>query len=111
MVGGAWFLGGWGLKLFAGDRYEAGNGLLALLAALAAFYLLAETLNQALYALGRGRLAAAGWVVGLLSAALCVLVLRADLIERISISLVVGAAVAALAHVAFYLAMRGRPTA
>jgi len=109
MVGGAWLLGGWGLKLFAGDRYEAGNGLLALLAALAAFYLLAETLNQALYALGRGRLAATGWAVGLLSAALCVLVLRADLIERISVSLVVGAAVAALAQVVFYLATRGRP--
>jgi O-antigen/teichoic acid export membrane protein len=111
MVGGAWLLGGWGLKLFAGDRYEAGNGLLALLAALAAFYLLAETLNQALYALGRGRLAAAGWVVGLLSAALCVLVPRADLIERISLALVVGAAVAALAQVVFYLAARGRPAA
>ena len=109
MVGGAWLLGGWGLKLFAGDRYEAGNGLLALLAALAAFYLLAETLNQALYALGRGRLAATGWVAGLLSAALCVLVLRADLIERISLALVVGAAVAALAQVVFYLATRGRP--
>ena len=111
MVGGAWLLGGWGLKLFAGDRYEAGNGLLALLAALAAFYLLAETLNQTLYALGRGRLAATGWVLGLLSAALCVLVLRADLIERISLALVVGAAVAALAQVVFYLATRGRTAA
>ncbi len=111
MVGGAWLLGGWGLKLFAGNRYEADNSLLALLAALAAFYLLAETLNQALYALGRGRLAAAGWVGGLLSAALCVLVLRADLIDRISVSLVVGAGVAALAQVMFYLAARGRPAA
>jgi O-antigen/teichoic acid export membrane protein len=111
MVGGAWLLGGWGLKLFAGNRYEADNSLLALLAALAAFYLLAETLNQALYALGRGRLAAAGWVAGLLSAALCVLVLRADLIDRISVSLVVGAGVAALAQVMFYLAARGRPAA
>jgi O-antigen/teichoic acid export membrane protein len=97
--------------LFAGNRYEADNSLLALLAALAAFYLLAETLNQALYALGRGRLAAAGWVAGLLSAALCVLVLGADLIVRISVSLVVGAGVAALAQVVFYLAARGRPAA
>src|SRR3712207_6150904 len=103
MVGGAWLLGEWGLKVFAGDRYEADNALLALLAALAAFYLLAETLNQALYALGRGRLAAVGWVAGLLSAALCVLLIRTDLIERISVSLVVGAAVAALAKVVFYL--------
>ena len=97
--------------MFAGNRYEADNGLLALLAALAAFYLLAETLNQALYALGRGRLAAAGWVAGLLSAALCVLVLRAGLIDRISVSLGVGAGVAALAQVVFYLAARGRPAA
>ena len=111
MVGGAWVLGEWGLKLFAGDRYEAESHLLVLLAALAAFYLLAETLNQALYALGRGRLAAVGWVVGLLSAALCVLVLSTGLIDRISISLAVGAAVAALAQVAFYLAARGRPAA
>ena len=111
MVGGAWLLGGWGLKLFAGNRYEADNSLLALLAALAAFYLLAETLNQVLYALGRGRLAAAGWVAGLFSAALCVLVLRAGLIDRISVSLVVGAGVAALAQVVFYLAARGRPAA
>jgi O-antigen/teichoic acid export membrane protein len=111
MVGGAWLLGGWGLKLFAGRDFEADNTLLATLAALAAFYLLSETLNQALFALGRGRLAAAGWVVGLLSAVLCVLVLRTDLIERISLSLVVGAAVAALAQVIFYLIARGRPAA
>ncbi|MBA2618113.1 MAG: hypothetical protein H0U91_08080, partial [Rubrobacter sp.] len=111
MVGGAWLLGGWGLKVFAGDRYEAENTLLVLLAALAAFYLLSETLNQALYALGRGRLAAVGWVAGLFSAALCVFVLRTDLLERISVSLVLGAAVAALAQVVFYLAARGRPAA
>jgi O-antigen/teichoic acid export membrane protein len=109
MVGGAWLLGEWGLKVFAGDRYEAENTLLATLAALAAFYLLSETLTQALYALGRGRLAAVGWTVGLLAAALCVLVLMMGLIERISLSLVVGAAVAALTHIAFYLAVRGRP--
>lgn len=111
MVGGAWVFGEWGLKVFAGDRYEAENTLLILLAALAAFYLLSETLNQALYALGRGRLAALGWVAGLLSAALCVLVLRTDLIERISVSLVIGAAVAALAQVVFYLAARRNPAA
>jgi hypothetical protein len=40
-----------------------------------------------------------------------VLAFRSDLIERISLSLVVGAAVAALAQVVFYLATRGRPAA
>jgi len=111
MVGGAWLLGEWGLKIFAGDRYEAESALLALLAALAAFYLLSETLNQALYALGKGRLAAIGWVAGLLCAALCVLVVDAGLVERISVSLAAGAAVAAAAQVAFYLAARRRPPA
>jgi len=111
MVGGAWLLGEWGLKVFAGDRYEAEGALLALLAALAAFYLLSETLNQALYALGMGRLAAAGWVAGLLSASLCVLVVDLDLVIRIAISLAAGAAVAALAQLSFYLAARRRPSA
>ena len=70
-----------------------------------------ETLNQLLYALGRSRLAALGWLVGLLCAALCLITLRMDLIERISLSLVVGAAVAALAQIGFYLAARRRPDA
>ena len=109
MVGGAWFFGEWGLKVFAGSRYEAEGVLLALLAALAAFYLLSETLNQILYALGRGRLAAAGWVLGLLTAACCVVLLRLELLERISASLLAGATVAALVQVAFYLGVRNRP--
>lgn len=108
MVGGAWLLGEWGLKLFAGSRYEADNSLLALLAALAAFYLLSETLNQALFALGRGRLAALGWAVGLLSAAVCVALLPLDVVERVTYSVTLGALIAALAQVAFYLAVRGR---
>ncbi len=52
MVWGAWILGEWGLKVFAGERYVADNTLLAALAALAAFYLLSETLSQMLFALG-----------------------------------------------------------
>lgn len=109
MVGGAWLLGEWGLRLFAGDRFEADNSLLALLAALAAFYLLSETLNQALFALGQGRLAALGWASGLATAAVLVTLLGGDLLERISLSLVAGAAVAAMAQIGFYLAARGGP--
>jgi O-antigen/teichoic acid export membrane protein len=107
MVGGAWVFGEWGLRLFAGPRFEADNFLLALLAALAAFYLLSETLNQALFALGRGRLAALGWVSGLATSAILVVFLGGGLLERISLSLVAGAAVAALAQIGFYLAARG----
>ena len=110
MVVGAGLFGEWGLKVFAGNPFDAENTFLATLAALAAFYLLSETLNQALFALGRGRLAAAGWAIGLLGAILCLLVLRLDLVERISLSLVAGAAVAAVAQIVFYLAVRGRTT-
>lgn len=107
MVGGAWLFGGWGLRLFAGDRFEAGNGLLALLAALAAFYLVSETLNQALFALGHARLAAGGWISGLLTAVVFVLALGGvDLVERISVSLAAGALVAAASQALFYLVFR-----
>lgn len=111
MVGGAWLFGEWGLKLFAGDRYEAPGALLATLAALAAFYLLSETLNQALFALGRARLAALGWIFGLLAAAVCVALLPLGVVERIAYSVTLGALVAALAQAALYLAARGRSAA
>ena len=109
MVGGAWLLGEWGLKLFAGERYAAENSLLALLAALAAFYLLSETFNQALFALGRAHYAALGWISGLLASVLCLLILQTEVVERISVSLVVGAGTAALAQAVFYLIIRGGP--
>ena len=69
MVGGTWLLGGWGLRLFAGDEFVVGRAVLVALAAMAAFYLLSETVSQGLFALGRGRLAALGWFVGLLASA------------------------------------------
>jgi O-antigen/teichoic acid export membrane protein len=106
MVGGAWTLGEWGLKLFAGERYEAENTLLAALAALAAFYLLSETLNQALFALGRARLAAVGWLLGLGVSVVCVAVLGGDVLYRISYSLTLGALAAAAAQIVFYLVAR-----
>lgn len=109
MVGGAGLFGEWGLRLFAGERYVAENALLALLAALAAFYLLSETLNQALFALGRGHYAAVGWVSGLLASVLCLIFFQTDVVERVSVSLVVGAGVSALAQAVFYLTIRGGP--
>ena len=70
MIGGTWLLGGWGLRLFAGEEFVAGRAVLVALAAMAAFYLLSETVSQGLFALGRGRPAALGWFVGLLAACL-----------------------------------------
>lgn len=112
MVGGAWLLGEWGLRLFAGERYVAENALLVALAALAAFYLLSETLNQALFALGRARLAAVGWTFGLLVSAVCVVAFGlggADVLYRVAYSLTCGTFVAAAAQAVFYLVVRGRP--
>ena len=71
MVGGTWALGEWGIRLFAGSEFDTTRWVLVSLALLAAFYLLAETLSQALFALGHARLAALGWLVGLPVAAAC----------------------------------------
>src|ERR671917_153169 len=49
--------------------FSADRKILVALAAMAAFYILSETLNQALFALERERLAALGWFVGLLASA------------------------------------------
>ena len=108
MVGGAWLLGEWGLRLFA--DFEASRGVLVALAAMAAFYILSETLNQALFALGRERLAAFGWLLGLLASVICVATLNLGVVDRVSFSLTAGAAVAALAQITFYLIARRRPS-
>lgn len=108
MVGGAWLLGEWAVKLVYGSGFSAERGLLATLAALAAFYLLSETLNQALFALGRGRLAAIGWSAGLLVGAVCLVVLQTSpVVDGIAYSLALGAFFAAVAQVVFYLMVRG----
>lgn len=106
MVAGVWLLGEWGIKLFAGPDFETSRGVLVSLALLAAFYLLSETLNQALFALGRARLAALGWLAGLPVAASCLALPVAGLLFRVSLSLALGALAAALAQMIFYLAIR-----
>lgn len=102
----AWTLGEWGLKVFAGPGFDAGRGALAALAALAAFYLLAETINQALLALGHARLAALGWLLGLPVSAVGLVVFRIEVVERVSYSLALGALAAAAFQAVFYLAAR-----
>ena len=107
MVGGTWLLGEWGMGLFAPD-FDAGRGLLVGLAALAAFYILSDMLNQALFARGHGRLAVLGWLVGLPVCGVSLGLPGADVIERVAYSLALGTLAAAASQAAFYLATRER---
>ena len=104
MVVGTWLFGGWGMRLFA--SFGADREVLVALAAMAAFYLLSETLNQGLFALGHGRLAALGWFVGLLASVVCLAALETGIVERVSYSLALGTFVAAVAQAVFYLVTR-----
>ena len=109
MVGGTWALGEWAIRLFAGSEFDTTRWVLVSLALLAAFYLLAETLSQALFALGHARLAALGWLVGLPVAAACMALPVAGLLQRVSFALALGALAAAVAQAAFYMTVRRRP--
>jgi O-antigen/teichoic acid export membrane protein len=108
MVGSTWLLGRWGLRLFAGDEFVVGRAVLVALAAMAAFYLLSETVSQSLFALGRGRLAALGWFSGLLASAACLATLEVGVVERVSYSLTIGTFAAAAAQGFLYLSLRRR---
>jgi O-antigen/teichoic acid export membrane protein len=107
-VGGTWLLGEWGLKIYAGQEFVASSSVLVALAAMAAFYLLSETVSQGLFALGRGRLAAIGWFVGLLVSAACLAALGVGVVERVSYSLAVGTFAAAAMQGMFFLVLRRR---
>jgi O-antigen/teichoic acid export membrane protein len=109
MVGGTWALGEWGIRLFAGSEFDTTGWVLVSLALLAAFYLLSETLNQALFALGHARRAALGWLVGLPVAAACIALPVTGLLQRVSFALALGALAVAVAQAAFYLTVRKRP--
>jgi len=106
MVAGTWMFGEWGLRLFAGAEFDAGPAVLVALATMAAFYLLSDALNQGLFALGRGRLAALGWFVGLLACGVCLAALGFGVVERVAYSLAIGTFVAAVAQGMFYVGMR-----
>src|ERR687897_2106693 len=108
MVGGTWLLGEWGLRLFAGEEFVVDRAVLVALAGMAAFYLLSETVSQGLFALGRGRLAAIGWFVGLLASAACLATLGVGVVERVSYSLAAGTFAATAVQVIFYLVLRRR---
>ena len=109
MLAGTWLLGEWAVGLVYGEAFEADRGLLVTLAALAALYLLSETLNQALFALGRGRVAALGWFVGLPVSVICLATLGVGVVERVAYSLSLGVFAATVAQAALYIALRRRP--
>jgi O-antigen/teichoic acid export membrane protein len=106
MVAGTWMFGEWGLRLFAGAEFDVSLVVLVALATMAAFYLLSDALNQGLFALGQGRLAALGWFVGLLASAVCLTALGVGVVERVAYSLTLGTFVAAVAQGTFYLVTR-----
>ena len=106
MVAGTWLLGEWAMRLLYGPAFEASREVLVALAALAAFYLMSDLLNQALFARNHARLAALGWMAGLPVSAVSLALMRADILERVSYSLALGTLAAAVSHAAFYLATR-----
>ena len=106
MVRGTWMFGEWGLRLFAGADFDASRAVLVALATMAAFYLLSDALNQGLFALGRGRLAALGWFIGLLACGVCLTALGFGVVERVAYSLALGTFVAAVMQGLFYLVTR-----
>ena len=108
MIGGTWLFGEWGLRLFAGEEFVVERVVLVALAAMAAFYLLSETVSQGLFALGRGRLAALGWFGGLLACAVCLATLGVGVVERVSYSLALGTFASAAVQGVLYLALHRR---
>ncbi len=112
MLGGTWVFGEWAIKL-AGRDFNASRGLLMSLAALAAFYLICDLMNQVLFARGLGRLAVTAWVSSLPVVGLLMALLSVQTLYRISISLVVGVVIVAVLQTTFYLlaTRKGRRTA
>ncbi len=88
---------------FFGSEFRLGRGLLTVLAVVAAFYLVAELLNQVLFARGLARLAAMGWLLGICATGLATWLLDgADLLERVSYGLAAGTLSTVLALAAFH---------
>lgn len=106
MVSLTWPLGEWAVKVFAGEGFDASRGVLVLLAALAAFYLLCGLLNQVLFARGLARLSALAWILGLPVSAVCLALFETDLLLRVAGSVVAGIAAVAALQTVFCLASR-----
>jgi len=92
---GVWVLGAPVMDLIFG--FHLGAGLLALVAASAGLFMLAQVAAQGLLAHHADAVVAVGWSVGLV-ATLAALALPGDLATRVAVALCVGSAVAAAAH-------------
>lgn len=82
------------MRLVYGPEYDAGRVELALLAAGVGCYLATSTFSQALLALDRGRIAAAGWVVSSAVFLGAYFVVPGDALMRVAVAFAVGTAVA-----------------
>lgn len=113
LVAGTWLLGEFGMRLLYGPGFAVDRGVLLALAVLAAGYLSCELTSQALFALGRARLAALGWLSGLGVAAVSVALAwpgpgapSAAALSSLSYPLALGAISAFIAQSALYWTAR-----
>lgn len=113
LVAGTWLLGELGMRLLYGAGFDVSRPVLVALAVLAAAYLMCELLSQALFAVGRARLAALGWAAGLVVAAGAFAAAwpgsgapPALALAALSYPLALGAVAAALAQAALYAVAR-----
>jgi O-antigen/teichoic acid export membrane protein len=93
---GAWLLGPTVVKIAFGADFALGRQDLALLAAASCIYLLGLTLSQALIALQQQARVAVGWGVGI-TTLIVVTLLGHDLLLRVELGFLAGAAAAAVA--------------
>ncbi len=106
LVGSVWFFGEFAMSVLYGAGFNVERELLVSLALLAAFYMLCEVLNQALFARSLGWLAALGWASGLPVTGLALALLTGETLHKVSYALALGALAAVMAQTAFYLLAR-----
>ncbi|NUT55771.1 MAG: hypothetical protein HOQ03_07285, partial [Thermoleophilia bacterium] len=95
------------MRLVYGAEYEAGRVELALLGGGVGFYLATSTFSQALLALDRGRIAAAGWVISAAVFLGAYFVSPGGELMRVAVAFAVGTAVA-VPLLGLALARRGK---
>jgi len=88
-----WLLGAELVPLLFGDEFGTSRGVITLIAASGAAFMLAQAAAQALLALGAERLVVGGWAAGLLALVLACL-WQGPISERAAVALLAGAVVA-----------------
>ncbi len=110
LVAGVWLFGEWAVRVLYGPEFGIGRTLLVVLGALAAFYLLSELWNQVLFARGLAHFAAIGWFLGVGVALVFMLLMRAELLERVSYALAAGGAATTISLSMCHFLTRNRIT-